>query len=807
MHGLRWRYVWRDLRMHKTRTLLVILSIAIGIFAFAIIAGTATTLNTTLPETYQGVRPASATLHTSYFDDTQVDVVRHMPEVALAEGRSYVVAQYRNAAGEWHDIELFAREDYERDPAVGDQGNQINIVYPSLGDWPPAERAMLIERNSLRLTDAELGESLLIETSLGDQRLVPITGLAHDMNQPPAQITGVPYGYVTRDTMEWLGLSPNFNQLQLVVAENRYDKAYITQVAQEIADKLERSGVTVFWVEVPNPGEHFVMDFLPTIILILSFLGILALVLSGFLVINVITAILTQQTRQIGVMKSIGGQPIQIAGIYLRLVIALGILALTLAVPLGALGAYAFSRFIAGQLNFDLTEWTLSLPVLVVEIVVGLLVPIVAGIFPISRSARMTVREALQDQGLGTENAAEGRIDRGLRSVQQRLPISRPMRLSLRNTFRRKGRLVRTLIPLMLGGAIFMTVLTVRVSLFQTLEETLAAQGFDVQILLSEPYRIDRVAEEAMLAPGVTAVEVWTSREGAPVHADGSQGDSVRVYALPAETRLFETDIIAGRWLLPDDANAIVVPNTLLQDEPDVELGGEITLTIDDVETTWRVVGVNQVFTPPIAPSMVYVNQPYFWHEMGNHNRGDTLRAITESHDLKAHVAASTALEQRFDLAGFDIRSIRNASEDREIFTERFNLITVILMFMATLLATVGSLGLMGTMSINVLERTREIGVMRAIGASSRTVLQIFVSEGVVIGVLSWVGAVVLSLPVSRLLSDKVGMTFAQLPLSYVYDLRAPIFWLLIVLVVSSLASLIPAAQRCRTQRARDAIV
>ena len=113
----------------------------------------------------------------------------------------------------------------------------------------------------------------------------------------------------------------------------------------------------------------------------------------------------------------------------------------------------------------------------------------------------------------------------------------------------------------------------------------------------------------------------------------------------------------------------------------------------------------------------------------------------------------------------------------------------------------------MGTMSINVLERTREIGVMRAIGASSRTVLQIFVSEGVVIGVLSWVGAVVLSLPVSRLLSDKVGMTFAQLPLSYVYDLRAPIFWLLIVLVVSSLASLIPARSAAGLSVPRDAIV
>ncbi|MCB0089682.1 MAG: FtsX-like permease family protein, partial [Caldilineaceae bacterium] len=87
----------------------------------------------------------------------------------------------------------------------------------------------------------------------------------------------------------------------------------------------------------------------------------------------------------------------------------------------------------------------------------------------------------------------------------------------------------------------------------------------------------------------------------------------------------------------------------------------------------------------------------------------------------------------------------------------------------------------------------REIGVMRAIGASTPAVLQIFLVEGVVIGVISWLGALIVSQPLSRVWGRVVGMTFAKLPLTYVFDLRAPLFWFLIVVVVSALASLLPA--------------
>ena len=82
-------------------------------------------------------------------------------------------------------------------------------------------------------------------------------------------------------------------------------------------------------------------------------------------------------------------------------------------------------------------------------------------------------------------------------------------------------------------------------------------------------------------------------------------------------------------------------------------------------------------------------------------------------------------------------------------------------------MAIVGALGLMGTMSINVLERKREIGVMRAIGASDSAVLRIFVVEGVIIGLLSWMGGILISQPMSRLISRQVGMAFLELPLAF----------------------------------------
>jgi putative ABC transport system permease protein len=137
-------------------------------------------------------------------------------------------------------------------------------------------------------------------------------------------------------------------------------------------------------------------------------------------------------------------------------------------------------------------------------------------------------------------------------------------------------------------------------------------------------------------------------------------------------------------------------------------------------------------------------------------------------------------------------------TERRAQIEFQFNILIVFLLIMAVLLAAVGGLGLTGTMSINVLERTREIGVMRAIGASDRAIREIVMVEGAVIGLLSWAIGALLALPVSKVLADAVGTSFLRRTLDFEYSLLGVAVWLAVVMIVATVASAFPAWRASR---------
>ena len=161
---------------------------------------------------------------------------------------------------------------------------------------------------------------------------------------------------------------------------------------------------------------------------------------------------------------------------------------------------------------------------------------------------------------------------------------------------------------------------------------------------------------------------------------------------------------------------------------------------------------------------------------------------------------------------GFDIDPKRvaalNAAHDwtgevttqelKDMILAQFNVLVTFLLIMAALLGIVGALGLAGTMSINVVERTREIGVMRAVGAGNRDILQLVMVEGVMIGCLSWAMGLVLSVPVSKFMSDQVGVLFIQSPLTFRFSVSGALIWLVVILVASMLATWLPARNASR---------
>jgi putative ABC transport system permease protein len=795
----RWRKVLRDMWGNKGRTILVVLSIAVGVFAVGTVAQMRAIVSDDMVESYESANPPSATIYVAPpFDDEFVEAVRRMPDVAEAEGRRSTVVRFQHGQEEtWYPLRLFAVADYDNmrikiiQPEI--EFGPDPVKWPNPSTFPPPDREVLIERTSLLIPshgltpNAALGDTLLIETMSGKRREMRIAGLVYDIATGSAPWTGMGYGYVTLDTMEWLGLPRSYGELHILVASDRYDMAHIERVVREVEDRVERGGLEVVRTDIPTPGKLPQDSLYQTLVLLLGALGGLSLVVSVFLLINTVSALLAQQVRQIGVMKAIGGRTAQIVRMYLAMVAAFGLLAFVIAAPLGAWAARMVINVMAYLINFELGEFSIPVQVLALEAGMALLVPLLAGLYPIFSGTRITVREAVTSYGLAEGSTEGSAFDR---LVEQPRGLPRPLMLSLRNTFRRKGRLVLTLSTLTLAGTIFIAVVNVRASLLQTVAEMLEYLSYDAEVQLGRSYRTDRLEQEALRVPGVVAVESWGSTGTYRLRPDGSESGDIYLSAPPAETVMLNPRMVAGRWLLPEDDNAIVVSSNLLAEEPDLDVGSEIVLEIEDRETTWKIVGVARYAQ---SVSVAWVDFETYARVIRDVGRANLITITTGQHDEATQLKVAQALEAHLDSTGLDVRSFTTRFQMRAAIDQLFNIVIMFLGSMALILTIVGGIGLTGTMSLSVLERIREIGVMRAIGASNGAVMQVVMAEAVVIGLMSWLMGAMLALPVGKVLSNAVGMTTINTPLSYTVPPVGILLWLGLVVLLSTVASYVPA--------------
>ncbi len=784
----RWRKVLRDLWGNKIRTLLVVMSIAVGVFAIGMINGTQTLLNEDLSAAYVATNPASAQLFVSGFDAELLQTVRRMDEVAEADARRTLTLQLQVGPDEWRTMNVIVFADAE--------DIRTHLVDPWVGEWPPPDRTIVFERASLPYTNAEIGDLVTIEAEDGRLRQLPIAGTAHDIFTNPVQFTNQPNAYMSVDTMEWLGFGNYFDEIHIIAAGDALDKDHVTAVANTVQNKLEHAGYTVYFTYIPEPGEHPASEVINPLLSILGILGVLALGASGFLVVNIINGLLAQHTEQIGIMKAVGARSSQIVSMYFVTVVMFGLLSLVVAVPLGALAAYGLTSYMASLINFDLAGFRLIPSVVLIQAAVAVITPVLAAAIPVIRGARLTVREAFSEYGLGKGQFGTHMLDRFVEWVSGRLlKLSRPMRISMRNTIRRKARLFLTLTTLTLGGAIFIGVLSVHASLLATLDDALGYFNYDVELNFDRAYRLDIIEREAMRVPGVTTVESWLARGARRIRPDESESENMFLVGTKAETEFIQTTLLEGRWLLPEDTNAVVINSLVLKDEDDIKLGDTIELKIDEKEYEWEVVGIVQgVMTGPI----LYVNQPYLAKQLHEVGRSGWVLIQTEQHDAAYEAELARNLKDHFAGIGMQISSTETIGEIRDTITFQFNIIVVLLAVMAILIAVVGGLGLMGTMSINVLERTREIGVMRAVGANDNAILRIVLVEGIVVGVISWIVGGLLAIPMGKLLSNVVGVSLLESPLSYRFATTGAFGWLFAVLIIAALASYLPARNASR---------
>ncbi|HNT75910.1 MAG TPA: FtsX-like permease family protein [Anaerolineae bacterium] len=791
---LRWNKVIRDFWQHKARSALVVLAIAIGVALIGIIL---TAREVTIREMMAGFEANNAPhvkLFMGPFGNEVLPIVRALPEVDEVEARFIGSARVypgpRAAIRDegWERIELTVLNDYD--------DSRISVVRPESGTWPPGRNEIILERSSLVLLDVAVGDTITLEMADGAQKELTVAGFAHEFNEMATYISQETRGFISLRTLERQGFGHDYNTLYITTQPHpetggdTEDPAYREHVRDSVTDRLEKGGYVVYGYDsyYTRPGKHWAYDFFSALVMAMGGVGILALFLSGLLIINTVMALLAQETRQIGMMKAIGAQRSQVVGIYLATILLYGLVALLVAVPLGVVGGQQFAAFGSHVMNFEIAYQILP-SILALQAGMALCVPAIAALFPIFAGTRKTVREAISDYGIG--KIRESWIDRLL--VRAR-GLPRPLALSLRNTFRRKARLALTLGALSLAGAVFIGVFCTQRSMMGLVDDVLGLYSYDVHVDFAEPVHARRAEVGALQVDGVTRVESWVIASGTQIRDDGTQGVNVYLIGPPSDQQTVVAPLVAGRWLLPEDDNAIVVSQALLREMPGLDVGSRLSIEIDDKTTTWHIVGV--ILS---TDSSTYANAPALARAAGM--VGKTNRAVIKIQDADNPVAQQTiarALEERYERAGLPVASSLTIYEVIAGNRNQMNMIATFLLIVAVLLAVVGGLGLGATMGLNVLERTRELGVLRAIGASHGSLRGIIVTEGVLIGLFSWVLGTVLAWPIGNLLTYGVSMAFMGTGVETRFAGFSVWLWLAIAIGVSAFASFWPARRASR---------
>ncbi len=293
------------------------------------------------------------------------------------------------------------------------------------------------------------------------------------------------------------------------------------------------------------------------------------------------------------------------------------------------------------------------------------------------------------------------------------------------------------------------------------------------------------------------------SEVATPSTADGDELLIANLNGVPPETTFVDYPVLEGRWLQPGDTNALIINHEIARDEHvDIGVGDMITLITSslgvDETIEWEVVGVVRQIGAPRrglqAPFHAFVNVDHLDDLTGVNGR-TSVKVRTVDGSANGQNEAEPEINRALADADMGVAAMMSTSNRFQILRDHVVVIVAFLYLMTGLTVVVGSLALASLISINVSERRREIGVMRATGATSYAIQRIVLAEALVIGAISWVVSMVVALPLSILLGNTAGQLFIRSNLENVFSLRGGLVWLAVALVLSVAAAYYPARE------------
>jgi len=773
---------WRDLWQHRTRSLLVVLAVALGLTAAGTILNAWALVERATDQGFRASQPVSATLVLDRADAQALALARTQPDIASARLRRSLGASVL-ANGRARNAVVVALDDFARDDIA-----RLQAESPA---WPPGDAGLWMERSSLDFSGASVGEPVSLRLAgASESQTVDIAGLVRDVGLAPGWMENLVYLYGSEAALARLGAPAGFNELQLRVRNGGATRAEVRHSATALQARLEAAGFTVKSIDVPEPGQHIHAAQMDSLLMTQGAFGVMALVACGFLVINLVSAMLAGQVREIAVMKVLGGSPRQIGAMALTQAGALGLLACAIALPAALWLGRTYGGLKAELLNFTLDGIATPAWSILLQLAVGLALPVAAAALPVRAALRRPVGEALRDIGITREGEALN-LRRGALAARL-VPLlggwARPLLLSVGNAMRRRQRMVLTVLALASGGAVFLGAANLRSAVRGSVDELFGAQRYQLQLRLAMPAPAARLEGLAVEVPGIAQAQAWRNLRTTLA------GEPLTLLGVPADG-LLAPRLIEGRWLDGGTGAQLVVTRLLQKHLPALVVGS----THRFADRDWTVIGL--VDGGPQA--LAYAPRAALDAVAGNDLASSLVLRLERPESTMALLDAVRQLREAFTEAGHPVAGSQSQAENRRVVEDHLLMVVDFLGGMGVVMIAVGAMGLASTMGLAVLERRREIGVLRAIGAGDGAILAMVQAEGLTLVVLSWVVSLPLSLPLSALLEVAFGRIMFSVPWRLVPGPGVVLGWLGLMTVISLLACTLPARRALRVPVSR----
>lgn len=807
MFRTRSRKILRDILSRKFRTVMVSTSIFVGVLGVVALTTTNDLLVSTLEDDLRQdelaminvsvTAPVDATLD----NETYLAMLNQENElgqrldvldgIERVEGVArYPVAFKKSGAASYEDGYLKAY-------SVLLQDRQLEPLQLTDGAWPVAgQHQIALEKRMAREFGFAVGDTIIFRTvsaaGLGDVEYT-VTGLVYhpyilDPETFPEDSIYAQYA----DAQAILGL-PGYNVFAVRYEDFELAEAHFKDIQGVINDHTPYFPV---YALMEDPADSRIVRDTKSTGAVLSLLAMVAMVVAGFLVVNVINSIVVEQKKQIGTIKSMGGTRVDNFFIFAGMALVYGVIGTVPGVLLGIPLGFQMAQAMGKEFSILIDEFAWSPTAVVIGVLMGLAVPVLAAVIPVYNGTRVTIREAMSDFGISS-TYGQGRLAR----LVGWLPVPISVRQAFSNTLQKRGRLALTGITLTLAIGAFMGVLAVTVSVIDEVNAIFGRMNYQIVAVPNETQ--DQAAYEARVA-AVEGVQLVSPLVYVMTQIDGdytnffTSDNQIETLGVDTTADLFNFQFTSGTGWQDDPNREGVVIASPMAGQLGIQAGDDLTFWVSGQRVTLPVIGVDRA-----AFDFMYME----WQQLAQLAglTGETeadvgpvpnAYSITIAEDDPSSAEVDVVMERLDEslLAAGIGGNYTNQIAEAEFIVSFISVFQTVLVIAAALIAMVGAIGLLTTLSMNVFERQKEIGVMRSIGAGSLTIVTQFLSEGLLVGLAAWV----IGLPISYFLAMALNAAFNVDTLEFRYPLIIPVFGLVSMVAITLISSIGPSLGAAR---------